>query len=148
MHSNILFTVRDARPDQYDRTYNSFCRALSAALLLPKEAAPRIIPLADELVITYFSGMEELICDLMRNHSSRYRISETEYDGSGEPMAPDQDAYTLTLNDLLYWLTLRADLYGSFTYAFNTKTRHGSYRLSSETPERMSFRMMTLEEII
>lgn len=104
----------------------SIVQALAVAYKHQVDPATHIAPAADKTQAIFFSSLDELCWDVLRNHALHFSIKSDLHDGY-----PETIALSLNRGQLLSWILGHADELEMLSYSFDHQTRRGKYLIGN-----------------
>lgn len=120
MITAIIITVQ--HPDLKDQQFPSLLHAFTASLDAGEANPPRIA--VEDCVNIEFKDADEVIRDIARNRAATYAMSRWELEGRN---IEETQEGTVTADELIQWIVDSIDLIFRYAYAYDRKTRRGSY---------------------
>lgn len=132
MNSSAQFVVYDTEEARQgnDPMRCSRCTSITQALAVAHkhqlDPATHIAPLSDTTQAIFFTSLDELCWDVLRNHALHFSIQSDLHDGYPETLA-----LSMSRNQLLSWILGHADELEMLSYSFDYQTRQGKYMIGN-----------------
>lgn len=104
----------------------SIVQALAVAHKRRLDPATHITPLADKKQVIFFSNLDELCWDVLRNHAPHFSIKSDLHDGY-----PETIALSMNRNQLFSWILAHVDELEMLSYSFDYHTHQGKYAIGN-----------------
>lgn len=127
-HYIVYGSIDAMRGDDPAHVYrcSSIGQALSVAYKHKVDPATHIIQAVSDRHTVFFTNLDELCCDILRNRALHFAIKLDDFEGFMETIA-----LSLNRSQLLSWILEHAAEFDEMHYVLNYKTMTGNYSVGN-----------------